>query len=86
MFKIVNGIEIPLNEDEILEFEKREAEHAQKIEYFLSIAYQGRRREEYPSVDELVVALIEREEGRPEALNALMLRRQQIKNKHPKPA
>lgn len=54
-------------------------------EYKARKDYINNRRREYPSLDELIIALLEKEEGRPEALNAYMLKRAQIKNKYPKP-
>lgn len=47
--------------------------------------YAELRAREYPPIDECVVALLEREEGRPEALAALMLEREAVKRKYPKP-
>ena len=47
--------------------------------------YKELRKREYPTINQLVVALIEKEEGRPEALNELKIKRKQIKEKYPKP-
>ena len=47
--------------------------------------YAELRAREYPPIDACVVALLEREEGRPEALAALMLEREAVKRKYPKP-
>jgi hypothetical protein len=46
--------------------------------------YRELRRREYPSLDDMLVALIEKEEGRPEALSALMAERALVKTKYPK--
>jgi len=52
----------------------------------LATVYQRKRREAYPSTDELVVALWESNvEGRPEALLELQEQRLAVKEKHPKP-
>lgn len=47
--------------------------------------YKDLRKAEYPSLEDMIVALIEKEEGRPEALNALMELRLQVKLQYPKP-
>ncbi len=86
MYKLVNGVEVALSEQEILEFQEREAAHALKQQEYLLVKYKDLRKSEYPTVDELLVALIEKEEGRPEALNALMVQRLQVKSKYPKPS
>lgn len=85
MFKMVNGVEVALTEEEILEAELREQDHVDRLAIEGEEAYKLHRETEYPSIKDLVVALIEKEEGRPEVLNALMLQRLQIKNKYPKP-
>lgn len=46
--------------------------------------YKELREKEYPSIQDIVVALIEKEEGRPEALEALKTLRAAIKIKYPK--
>lgn len=84
MFKLVDGIEVPLTEGEIAEMEQREAAHLQKMAELEAVKYQELRRQEYPSLDEMLVALLEKEEGRPEVFNELMVKRTQIKNKYPK--
>ena len=85
MFKMVNGIEVPLSEEEVVEFNKREQEHLIRMEELEKTKYQENRRREYPSIDALLVALVEKEEGRPEALAALMELRAEVKAKYPKP-
>lgn len=49
------------------------------------VDYAELREREYPSIKDCVVALLENEEGRPEALTALMKKRAEIKTKYPKP-
>lgn len=53
--------------------------------YKQSIAYKKLREREYPSIQDITVALIEKEEGKPEALEALKTLRASIKIKYPKP-
>ena len=84
--KTQNGIEVPLSEEEILEFLQNEQAHKDRMEAYELIKYQDLRRFEYPTIDELLVALIEEREGRPEVLEELMTRRARIKAKHPKPS
>lgn len=85
MFKMVNGVETALTEEEILEFQQREEAHRVKMEQQALVQYQEDRKLEYPSLDAMLVALIEKEEGRPDSLNALMEQRAAIKLKYPKP-
>ena len=85
LFKMVNGENVPLNEEEILKFEAMEQEHLILQQQLLLVEYKEKRRKEYPPLDDIIVALVEKEEGRTEALNALMLQRLQVKNKYPKP-
>jgi hypothetical protein len=48
--------------------------------------YQRNRKKEYPSFDELLIALWEKDvEGRPEESVALEVKRQAVKQKYPKP-
>lgn len=84
--KVVDGIVVPLSPTEEKEFYEREAEHAAFLAEQALLRYQGLRKLEYPSLDDLVVALVEEKEGRPEALTALMAKRQEIKLKYPKPS
>ncbi len=84
--KTKNGIEIPLNADEIAEFETMEADHLARVEAYQSVAYKDKRRAAYPSCNDLIVALWERViEDRPEASDVLEGLRQQVKQDFPKP-
>jgi uncharacterized protein YbaR (Trm112 family) len=82
--KMVNGVSTPLTEEELADFQAREVAHLAEQQRLAGLLYQEQRRRAYPSLDEMLVALIEKEEGRPEALNALMLKRVQVKNTYPK--
>ncbi len=86
MFKIVNGVEVPLTEAEIADFNERERAHADALEAYELVKYKELRKAEYPTLEDMLVAMVEKEEGRPEALAELMAKRQQIKTKYPKPA
>ena len=50
------------------------------------LAYRAHRIEEYPSIEDLTVALAELEEGQPEMWNRIKAERQAVKDKYPKPA
>ena len=49
-----------------------------------ALAYQGKRRDEYPSIDDVTVALAEKEEGDSTMWNEITAKRQAIKLKYPK--
>jgi len=48
-----------------------------------SVSYEVKRKREYPSIMELVVALAEKEEGNSVAWDELSAKRTEIKNKYP---
>lgn len=62
-----------------------DAEEARLIAERDTTEYQRKRREEYPSIESVVVALIEDKEGRPEALAEIMASRADVKAKYKKP-
>ena len=47
--------------------------------------YAEKRRDEYPSLTEAVEAILETMEGNSEKIDALIIRRAEIKSKYPKP-
>ena len=49
-----------------------------------ALAYQGKRRDEYPSIDDVTVALAEKEEGDSTMWDEVTAKRQAIKTKYPK--
>ena len=49
-----------------------------------ALAYQGKRRDEYPSIDDVTVALAEKEEGDSTMWDEITAKRQAIKVKYPK--
>jgi len=83
--KVVNGEIVPLSAEEVKEFEAMEVEHLRQVYERAKVKYRDQRRAEYPLIEDLVVALIEKEEGRPEALNSILAVRADIKAKYPKP-
>lgn len=85
LFKLVDGISVPLSEQEIQEFEAAEAAHAAAQVEFARTEYQRLRAGDYPPIDDLVVALIEDKEGRPEMLAGIQSLRAAVKAKFPKP-
>jgi len=50
MHKLVNGKQVPLTDDEILEFQALEAQHLTKMEELALTQYQRDRAVEYPSI------------------------------------
>lgn len=84
LHKLVNGIQVPLTPEEIEDFYERERLHTLKMEEMARLEYQRLREQAYPRIEELVVALVEKEDGRPEALEALMELRRQVKIQYPK--
>ena len=83
--KLVNGVQVPLTPQEIIEAEQREIEHLQRIADYEATRYQIDREKEYPPIKDIVVALLEAAEGSPAALEAIKAKRVQIKQKFPKP-
>lgn len=85
LFKLVDGISVPLSEQEIQEFEAAEAAHAAAQEEFVRTGYQRLRAEAYPPISDLVVALMEDREGRPEMLAEIRALRAEVRARFPKP-
>ena len=87
MHKLVNGIEVPLTQTEIEEFAARQIEHETKLAAYELVKYRDQRSSEYPSINDMVVALVEKYgESRSESFDALMAKRASIKIKYPKPS
>lgn len=85
MHRLINGEPVPLSEEEEAEFLQREADHLAALEEQKLVAYKELRKKEYPPLEEVIVALMEKEEGRPEALDQIKVKRAFIKAKYPKP-
>lgn len=87
MHKLVNGIEVPLTQEEISEFEAREAAHLVSLAAYENVKYKDQRASEYPSINDMVVAIVEKYgESRSDSFDALMAKRAAIKLKYPKPS
>ena len=95
IYKIVDGIEIGYHmvdgrqvvpsEEEIADMVQRAKDHAAQMEADKATEYQRLRAAEYPSIEEVVVALREYiGENRPEALQAIEVKVQAVKAKYPK--
>jgi len=85
--KVQNGVVMPLSAEEIIDFNEREALHLVEQAALALVAYKEKRRQEYPSLDAVIVAMMEDQlEGRPEALLEIKGLRAAIKLKYPKPA
>jgi len=84
--KIVNGLAVKLTSAELSEVEAREAEWDAHLAEEAKTQYQRDRQTEYPSIDELIVALWEGVvEERMASVTALEGLRQAVKTKYPKP-
>ena len=85
--KVVNGVVVPLTPEEALAIPAEwAAVNAKKEQYRLKEKYKADRRKEYPSSEELLIALWEKViEDRPEAATALQVKREAVKIKYPKP-
>ena len=85
-YKFIDGNVIELTPSEVLEVEAREAEAKTHLAEEAKTQYQRDRQSEYPSIDELVVALWEGVvEERMASVTALEGLRQAVKTKYPKP-
>lgn len=87
MNKMINGVSVPVSPQEEQQLkEEWDATAADQAKAAAELQkYDALRRAEYPSLSDLVEALIEKEEGDPTFLNSLVLKRLQVKNKYPKP-
>ena len=84
--KIVDGVEVKLTADELSKIETAEAEWDAHLAEEAKTQYQRDRQAEYPSIDELIVALWEGVvEERMASVTALEGLRQAVKTKYPKP-
>jgi len=84
--KLVNGVEVPTTSEEDLEMAELAAKHLKDLEENEKVKYKQQRAMGYPSINDVVVAMIEKyEENRPEEMEAIMTKRIAIKQKYPKP-
>jgi hypothetical protein len=71
---------------ELFRQEAEENQQALKTELLKNVAYDVARKEEYPHIDELIVAMWEYiVEGKETKLQSVQEKRKQIKDKYPKP-
>jgi len=83
--KIVDGVEVKLTDDELSKIETAEAEWDAHLAEEAKTQYQRDRQAEYPSIDELIVALWEGVvEERMASVTKLEGLRQAVKTKYPK--
>lgn len=88
--KTRNGVEVPLSEEEIEDFNRREQEHIQKMAAYEPVKYKDERQALYAergiTESAMIVSLWERiVENRPESSDALQLARLGVKQQIPKP-
>ncbi len=74
------GRTVELTPDELVLWEKREKESADEQAELAKTQYQRDRKEEYPTIEECVHAILDGE------LDALQVKRQAVKDKYPKGA
>lgn len=85
-YSLVDGKQVAPTEDEIADFIQRAKDHAAQMEADKATEYQRLRAAEYPSIEEVVVALREAVgENRPQALQLVMAKVFEVKAKYPKP-
>ena len=85
-YKTVNGELVELTADEVANELAKVQIHEQQRAIEEKIRYQSDRRKEYPSIEDVVVALIEDKEGRPDMLAQIIQQRAAVKAKYPKSA
>jgi len=80
-FKHVSGLgNVPFTPEEEAEKDAQEAKWKKEQEEYLKVKYKDDRQLEYPSIQELVVALYDEEDKQ-----ALIEKRKAVKAKYPKP-
>lgn len=85
-YQLVNGKQVVPSDDDIADMVQRAKDHAAQMEADKATEYQRLRAAEYPSIEEVVVALREYiGENRPEALQDVEAKVQAVKAKYPKP-
>lgn len=85
--KIVNGVEVEMSAEEEAAIRAQwAAADAAKEEYEATEKYKDQRKSEYPTLEQLTVALWEKVvENRPEAADELQAIREEVKARYPKP-
>jgi len=90
MYKLVDGVEVALTQEEVDNFLAMEAEHLLLKQRQEPELYKSQRADDYHgdgiTIDAMVVAIWERIiEGRPENSDALQVKRLAVKARIPKP-
>lgn len=84
LYNTINGVNVPLTEDEIIEFKKREDGHMAEREAYKLVKYKDDRLKEYPLIDDMVVSLWKLiVEQKPESVAELQEKRELVKAKFP---
>lgn len=87
MLKKINGVEVPMSQAEIDDYNERERLHNERKAMEAKTAYARARQAEYPTIEEMVVAMWEAEmEQNVDAMEALQAKRLAVKAKYPKPS
>ena len=86
LYNLVDGVKVPLTEAEVIEFEVAEQKHGIEEKEAALTLYQSLRKAVYPSAEELLLALVEKDaDGDRTHWDALMAKRREVKLKYPKP-
>ena len=86
MNKLVNGVEVPLTQDDIKDLEILNIAHEEFMAKLKEEEYLELRKQNYPTPEELVIALVEKDvDGDSTNWDALMIKRQEVKLEFPKP-
>lgn len=84
LYNTINGVNVPLTDDEIIEFKKREDEHKAEMEAYKLVKYKDDRLKEYPLIDDMVVSLWKLiVEQKTESVAELQEKRELVKAKFP---
>ena len=79
LWDATNEMKQPSKEEALAALEEYKA-------YYATIAYKNKRKAEYPTLDELTIAMWESiNEGKSESMEALQALRLEVKKKYPKP-
>jgi len=84
MYRKENGVDIQLTaQEEAAVIARVKAEEEEQIE-LAKTQYQRDRKAEYPSIEDVTVALAEKAEGNSTMWDEITLKRQAVKTKYPK--
>jgi len=83
--KIENGVKVQFTPEEEKARDAEEAQAKKDAEEALKVAYKGERRRVYPSIQDVIVSLAEKEEGDDTMWKEISAKRAKVKSDFPKP-